>query len=126
MNSLVCNVAVLHTGDQIPTFIFTGVCNVCICRLLGKALWLQTQFAFILRYTHVLSVALSCLPFYSQVIIPRQPTKLAGDIEMGSVRPSVRHISFPELNYKSPQDIFTKFGTHIKQVVNWCLLIFSN
>ena len=31
----------------------------------------------------------------------------------------LHHISFPELNYKSPQDIFTKFGTHIKQVVNW-------
>ena len=52
-------------------------------------------------------------------VIPR-PNKVGKGYRNG-LSPSVRHISFLELNYKSPQDIFTKFGTHIKQVVNWCL-----
>ena len=40
-----------------------------------------------------------------------------------SVRPSVRHVSFPEQNTKTVRDILTKFGTKIGLVVNWCLLI---
>ena len=54
------------------------------------------------------------------------PTNEVGGGYRNGFRPSVRHISFPELNYKSPQDIFTKFGTHIKQVVNSCLLMFTD
>ena len=54
------------------------------------------------------------------------PTHKVGGGYRNWFRTSVRHISFPELNHKSPQDIFTKFGSHIKQVVNWCLLIFRD